>query len=134
MIIAQNKLATTTFFDEKKKLVSLYKGRVNIDLALEHLANVVEFYHSNSVNGSVADLHKLVGSYAKVMDYLVESYYPAAVKSGLKIQAYVVSQDLINENLGFRLDGLAAKFGILSSVFTSRKEAETWVDNYLDSL
>lgn len=134
MIIVQNKLATTTFYEEEKKLVSVYKGRVIIDLALEHLANVVDFYRTNSVNGSVADLHKLLGSYAKVMDYLVESYYPAAVKSGLKIQAYVVSEDLINENLGLRLDGLAAKFGIKSSVFTNRKEAEDWVDDFLKSL
>ncbi|MCB0496253.1 MAG: hypothetical protein KDC79_08955 [Cyclobacteriaceae bacterium] len=131
MIIAQNKLATSTFNDDIKLLISVYKGRVNIDLALEHLANVVEFYLTNSVKGSVADLHQLLGSYAKVFDYLVEAYYPAAVKSGLKIQAYVVSQDLINENLGFRLDDLASRFGIKSAVFTSRKEAENWVKEFL---
>lgn len=134
MIIAQNKLATTTFYPDIKLLISVYKGRVKIDLALEHLANVVEFYITNSVNGSVADLHQLLGSYAKVMDYLVESYYPAAVKSGLKIQAYVVSQDLINENLGGRLDELASKFGIKSAVFSDRKQAEAWVKYYLKTL
>lgn len=134
MIIAQNQLATTTFDLNTKLLISVYKGRVNIDWALEHLAKVVEFYSSNSVNASVADLHQLLGSYAKVLDYLVESYYPAAVKSGLKIQAYVVSQDLINENLGVRLDGLASKFGIKSAVFNNRQQGEAWVKDYLNSI
>lgn len=133
MIIAQNKLATTTFNPDTKLLISVYKGRVNIEWALEHLAKVVEFYNSNLVNGSVADLHQLLGSYAKVLDYLVESYYPAAVKSGLKIQAYVVSQDLINENLGVKLDGLASKFEIKSAVFNNRQQGEAWVNDYLNS-
>lgn len=133
MVITKNKLASTSFNESDGILTSVYKGRVKIDLALEHLANVVDFYNSNKVNGSVADLSQLVGSFAKVIDYLVESYYPSAVKSGLKVQAYVVSEDLIIENLGFKLDGLAATFNIKSAVFTNRSKAEEWVKEYLNS-
>lgn len=131
MIVAQNKLATTTFDKTRRLLESTYVGRVNIDLALEHLANVVEFYTKNEVQGSIANLSRLIGSYVKVIDYLVESYYPAATKSGLKVQAYVVSKDLINENLGNELDALAKKFGITSVVFTNKEEAEAWVNQQL---
>jgi len=127
MIIAENKLATTFFNSEEKILVSEYKGRVKIDLALEHLAQLVSFYDKNEVRGSVADLSKLHGSFAKVTDYLVASYYPTAAKNGLICQAYVVSKDLIIENLGFRLNGLANKFNIKSIVGTSRIDAEKWV-------
>lgn len=127
MIIAENKLARTFFFSEEKFLISEYKGRVKIDLALEHLAQVVSFYDKYEVKGSIADLSKLHGSFAKVTDYLVASYYPAAAKSGLQCQAYVVSKDLIIENLGFRLNGLANKFNIRSIVGTSRMDAEKWV-------
>lgn len=127
MIIAQNKSATTFFNREEKILISEYKGRVKIDLALEHLEQIVNFYTKNEVRGSVADLSKLHGSFAKVTDYLIASYYPAAAKSGLQCQAYVVSKDLIIENLGFRLNGLAVKFNIESIVGTSRIEAEKWV-------
>ena len=134
MVITENKLASTSYYETEKMLISVYKGRVNINLALEHLANVVEFYTKNTVYGSVADLSQLHGSFAKVIDYLVESYYPSAVKSGLKIQAYVVSEDLIIENLGFKLDKLASEFNIKSAVFNSRKQAETWVKDYLNSI
>lgn len=133
MVVTQNTLASTSFNESERILTSVYKGRVKIDLALEHLANVVDFYNSNKVNGSVADLSQLVGSFAKVIDFLIESYYPSAVKSGLKIQAYVVSEDLIIENLGLRLDNLAASFNIKSAVFTSRSKAEEWVKDYLNS-
>jgi len=129
MIIAKNALVTTYFNSEEKILLSEYEGRVKIDLALEHLAELVNFYNHNEVRGSVADLSKLHGSFAKVTDYLVTSYYPAASKSGLQCQAYVVSKDLIIENLGFRLNALANKFNIKSIVGTSRDNAEKWVQN-----
>ena len=127
VIIAENKLVTTFFNSEEKILVSEYKGRVKIDLALEHLAQLVRFYDENEVKGSVADLSKLHGSFAKVTDFLTTSYYPAGSKSGLQCQAYVVSNDLIIENLGFQLNALASKFGIRSIVGTSRIDAEKWV-------
>jgi len=44
MIIAQNKLGTTIYYEEEKLLVSIYKGRIIINMGLEHLASIVEFY------------------------------------------------------------------------------------------
>lgn len=56
MIIAKNKLGTTYYHKEDKILVSVYKGRAVISLALEHLANIVEYYKENKVLGAVVDL------------------------------------------------------------------------------
>jgi hypothetical protein len=131
MIITENKLATTFFDEEEKILRSVYKGRVKIDLALEHLVHLVNFYKSNKVKGSIADLSQLHGSFARVMSYLVDSYYPAAVKSGLQCQAYVVSEDLMISNLGFKLNDLAATFNIKSEVFIDNNEAEKWIKSIL---
>ena len=127
MVIHQNKLATTFFFEEEKILHSEYAGRVIIDLAFNHLVQIVNFYRANEVLGSVIDLSKLHGSFARVFEYLNDSYYPSAVASGLRCQAFVVSEDLMIANLGFRLTNLAEKFNVNSMVCTDRKEANDWV-------
>jgi len=55
------------------------------------------------------------------------TYYPSAVKSGLKCQGFVVSEDLIINNLSSKLQGMATSFNLESNVFSDRKKAEEWV-------
>ena len=131
MIIAKNNLATTSYDKENKVLVSVYDGRVRISLALEHLANIVEFYKNNEVIGSVVDVKEVHGSFAKVFEYMKESYYPIAIENGLKSQVYVVSEDLIVANLGSKLKGLATSFKLKSEVFSDRAEAEKWLKSVI---
>lgn len=127
MIIAQNKLASTFYIEEENILVSIYKGRTDIGLALEHLAKIVEFYKTNKVLGSVVDLKGLHGSFSKVFEYMKNSYYPIAIENGLKSQVYVLSQDLITNNLGLKLKEMAVSFKLKSEVFSDREEAKKWV-------
>lgn len=127
MLVAQNKLGTTVFLQEAKILVSVYKGRAHTRLALEHLAHIVEFYKSNKVLGAVVDLKEVHGSFAKVFGYMKLKLNPAAVKSGLKCQVYVLSQDLITNNLGLKLKEMAVSFKLKSEVFSDREEAKKWV-------
>ena len=112
---------------KKKTLVSVYKGRVDIDLALEHLADIVEFYKTTKIYGSVVDLKGLYGSFAKVFEYMANTYYPIAIENGLKSQVYVVSEDLIVNNLGSKLKTMATSFKLKSEVFSEREEAEKWL-------
>ncbi len=127
MIIAQNKLATTYFHQDEKILVSVYKGRAIIQLALEHLESIVGFYKTNKVLGSIVDVKEVHGSFAKVFEYMKDSYYPIAIKNGLQCQVYVVSEDLIINNLGSKLKGMATLFKLKSNIFSDRDEAEEWV-------
>ncbi len=127
MIIAQNKLGTTVYNKNNKMLVSVYKGRITIGLALEHLASIVEFYKNNEVLGSVVDIKEMYGSFAKIFEYMKETYYPVAIKSGLKCQGFVVSEDLIVNNLSSKLKEMATLFNLKSKVFSERDEAEAWI-------
>ena len=127
MIVAQNKLGTTVFLPEEKILVSVYKGRAITKLALEHLAMIVEFYKSNKVLGAVIDLKEVHGSFVNVFGYMKKKLIPIAVKSGLKCQVYVLSEDLITNNLGIKLKEMSISFNLMSEVFSDRDEAKKWV-------
>ena len=89
LTVTQNELATTSFIIDKKVLISVYKGRAKTSLILEHLTNIANFYKSNEVHGSIVDLTELFGSFAKVFKFMTDTYYPNAVKSGLKSQIFV---------------------------------------------
>ncbi len=131
MIIAQNSLGTTHYFNEYKILISVYKGRIDIDLGLEHLADIVEFYKENEVVGSVVNIKEMYGSFAKIFEYMKEHYYPAAIKSGLKCQGFVVSEDLIINNLSSKLSDMATSFKLKSKVFSDKNKAEGWVKSII---
>ncbi len=133
MIISQNQLGTTVYYQKEKILVSVYKGRITIELALDHLANIVEFYKNNEVLGSVVDIKEMYGSFAKIFEYMKGTYYPQAVKSGLKCQGFVVSEDLIINNLSSKLKGMATSFKLNSDVFSDRRRAETWVKSKMQA-
>ena len=127
MKIAQNKMGVTYFYAEHKMLVSVYKGLVDIELVIEHLKKLILFYKENDVVCSVVDISGVLGSFAKIMAFLESDYYPVAIKNGLKVQAYVASDDLIIKNLTIRLEMMASMFSIESGVFKTRVEAEEWV-------
>jgi hypothetical protein len=131
MIIAENKLGISTYNKDEKTLVSVYKGRVNIHLALEHLAKIAAFYKENEVFGAIVDIKEVYGSFAKIFGYMKETLNPAAVKSGLKCQVFVLSEDLIVKNLGIKLKEMAEYFHFKTKVFSDRKEAEVWVKKTL---
>ena len=119
MIIAKNKLGTTSYLPREKMLISVYKGRFEIDLALEQLAKIAEFYKNNHVIGSVVDVKQLYGSFVKIFPYMKDTLNPIAIKSGLKYQVYVLSEDLIVKNLGIKLKKMATSFNLTSEVFTN---------------
>lgn len=127
MLVAENSFVTTHFYPEDRLLVSVYNGRSNVELGLEHLKKVVEFYSRNEVKGSVVDISKIYGSFSKGIEFLRHSYYPMAVKSGLTCQAYIIPKDVIVENLSNKIVSLASSFIKKVSLFTDRKIGEEWV-------
>ena len=129
MIIAKNEQAITFFHKKEKILVSEYKGRANPKLAIEHLKVVSNFYSKNEVKGSIVDVSKVFGSFAKVLDYLGKEGFPNALKGGLCCLCYVVpNDDLIIQNLGDRLKFAASSYSIDVNVVKTREEAEFWVN------
>jgi hypothetical protein len=127
MLVAKNSFVVTHFYSAEKLLVSNYSGRSNVELGLEHLSRVVEFYSKNEVRGSVVDISKIFGSFTKGINFMKEHYYPVAQKSGLTCQAFVIPNDVIVETLSNQLVKMASSFIEKVKLFTDRKEAEKWV-------
>lgn len=126
MIIAKNKLVTS-FYDRVHKIVtSVYVGRVNIELALEHSENLLLFLTTNESKGMVFDVRKLYGSFAKMLDHYKE-IYPVTIKNGLRCIAYVISDDIITNNLILKFQEMGTSFNIKTSVFRKFEDAEKWV-------
>ncbi len=128
MIIAKNKLVTSTFYKEDQMLISVYKGRMSIELARDQAESLLDFYQNNWVVRSVIDISKLYGSFAKLIEYY-KMGYPTAVKSGLKCLAYVVSEDIMSNNLTAKMTYMANSFGVETNVFNSLEDATQWVKN-----
>ncbi len=127
-------MGVTNFLKEERLLISIYTGLVDINLVIEHLKKIIEFYKKNEVKGSVVDISKVLGSFAKILAFLEKNYYPVAIKSGLKVMVFVASDDLIIRNLSTRLEMMASMFNIESKVFKTKDEAEEWVKNALSKL
>lgn len=128
MIVAKDKLGVTEFFEDKKLIESTYKGRVDTTMSFDHLNKVAKFYSAHEIKGAIIDLTGLYGSFVKVMDYLSGSFYPIAQKSGLKAQAFILTDDLIIKNMASKLQGLTVKFGIEAKTFYSKEEARHWIE------
>ena len=124
-------MGITRFYEKEKLLVSVYTGLVDVDLIIEHLKQIIEFYKANEVQRSVVDISAVLGSFAKIMAFLESDYYPVAIKNGLKVQAYVASDDLIIKNLSTRLEMMASMFNVQSEVFKTRDEAEEWIKSII---
>jgi len=127
MLVVKNDQATTEFDPNLKILKSVYIGRYQKELAIGHIKKVMKFYSHNEVKGSLIDISQGYGSFAKLFEFLTTSYYPIAAKSGLSVQVYIVSSDLLSSALGEKLGYLASQFNIKSNLFVDKKEAEQWL-------
>lgn len=131
MIVAKDKLGVTEYIEDLKLIESTYKGRVDTDLSVVHLSKVAEFYSKNEIRGAVIDLRGLYGSFVKVMEYLVDTFYPIAKKSGMKAQAFVITDDIIIKTMAEKLKDVTPKFNIEARVFSTPKEARSWIDSII---
>lgn len=128
MIVVKDKLGLTEYIEEQHLIISTYKGRVDNEMSFDHLKAVISFYKEHSVTAAIIDLRELYGSFIKVMDYLGESFYPVAVKSGLKAQAFIVTDDLIIRNLTKKLESITVNFNIEAKTFASIEGAKKWIN------
>ncbi len=60
------------------------------------------------------------------MDYYRNGFL-VAVESGLKYIAYVVSDDIITQNLILKVKDMVVSFHVKVPILKSRKEAEEWL-------
>ena len=127
MIVAEDKLGKTEYVKDIKLIISTYRGRVDKAMSFDHLGKVIEFYKNNEVKYAIINLLELYGSFAPVMEYLESSFYPVAIKSGLKAQAIIVTDDLIIKNLTNKLKAITSRFSVDARTFATKEEAMKWL-------
>ena len=124
--IAENKQVTFQYDPDKKLLLSTYKGIFNFEIAKDSYNYLANLY----IVGKIADVRKLNGSFIKLMSEFKEKY-PILKERGLKAEAFVVSDDLMINNLISKLSKQLEGIGIDTYVCHTVEEAENWLDNYI---
>lgn len=128
MIAVKSGVGISTFYPEKEIIVSVFEGRVKVDVGMEHYKQLYQFHLENSIKGAVIDVSKLYGSFAKLLGFIEESYADV-VASGLTCCAYVISDDLIINNLIGKVLKIEASLQLKTAIFKDRKETEEWVNS-----
>lgn len=126
--IAENRLAKFEYDPDKKLVISTYKGIFKYDLAKEIYNSIGQ---EVSIVGKIADVRKLNGSFVKLMQEFKEKY-PVLKKRGLKAEVFVVSDDLMVNNLINKLCKQLEAMGINTHTCNSLEEANEWLNKYLD--
>ncbi len=130
MLVVKDHIGKTLFEQDTKRIISTYKGRVNKEISLVHLEKVAKFYQQNEVHTAIIDLREIYGSFVKILSYLGESFYPMAIKSGLKAQAFVITDDLIIKNLTKKIAHITDTYDVQARTFATCEEAAVWLDTF----
>ncbi|MCB0496252.1 MAG: hypothetical protein KDC79_08950 [Cyclobacteriaceae bacterium] len=132
MIICENKLGVSEFLSSQHRIICTYNGKINNDLALEHLEKILEFYRTGSpvVDVAIVDLRAVYGSYMKLMGYFTNTFYPAISKTSLKAQAVIVKDDVIVNHLARKLIYITELFSLKSRIFFNEEDAEVWLSEF----
>lgn len=104
MIICDNKFGVSEFFPEQKKVVCVYHGKADKELALKHLESILEYYKEGSRDVDFCHCrHKKHLWILYEMGYLAQTFYPAIRQTSLKAQVIVVKDDVIVNHLASKL-------------------------------
>ncbi len=127
MIVVNDQMGLTEYIESERLIISSYKGRVDHEASIAHLSAVIDFYKQHEVKAAIIDLREVFGSFFKIMEYLSDSFYPIALKSGLKAQAFVLTDDIIIKNLTKKLGIITSTFDVKSKTFATKEDAKKWL-------
>lgn len=132
MILEQNIFGISSFDKKKEVLQEQFRGRFNIDMLADHFESIENFLKSNKAKASIVDISKVYGSFAKILEYVEHSYFPTLEKSGIRYQAYIISDDLMIQNLIDKVEKLSNQFNIEIKIFYDIESANTWLQKKLN--
>lgn len=131
MILEQNNFGISSFDKKKGILQEQFRGRFNIDMLTDHFEAIDNFLKSNKAKGSIVDIGKVYGSFYKILEYVELAYFPTLERSGIRYQAYIISEDLMIQNLINRVKELSTQFNIEIQIFYDRELANSWLQEKL---
>ncbi len=126
--IDQNNLASV-YFDEDNQII-IYKtesilANQNIDKIQSLLEQCMQLPDDQITIGEIVDLTNLRGNFKKIIDFLINTYYPVMHRRGMKKAAYVISNDLLSYSL---VQDICDKNELVETkAFYDMFQAEKWV-------
>lgn len=131
MILEQNSFGISSFDKKKGILQEHFKGRFQIDMLTVHFKAIENFLSLKKAKASIVDISKVYGSFAKILEYVELAYFPTLERSGIRYQAYIISEDLMIQNLINRVKELSTQFNIEIQIFYDRELANSWLQEKL---
>ncbi len=120
-------MAQSKFDTKNAILYTRYNGKFNFKLLQQHAAHVEAISQKHEIKAIITDLRSLLGSYNKAMDYFKHKGYPMVKQAGLKLQVFVISDDIIINYLTEKLMDTLKSNNINCKCFSDDKEAKNWV-------
>ncbi len=127
VVVTDSKLCYSVYNTQSKILHSTYRGVLNKDQLIAHLNNGVVFGKENEILGSLVDLRKLHGSYYKFFEFLEFEAYPGIQRSGLHYLAFILSDDIIVNNVTKKLMEVIKRLKLEARIFTNSEEGLKWL-------
>jgi len=126
-LIYKNEVGAS-YFDPDLKILIYKSNRLIINFKIELIEDLlnqtIEKIASNFVSGEIVDLSQMRGNFRKVLNYLINDYYPKMGKYGMKKCAYLVPDDIISENL---IKSLSEQNKTTTKAFKDFDTAKNWV-------
>lgn len=130
-LIFSNKMGDIYYFPERKILSTVYNGLVEYDLFAEIIKVVNETAKNEGIHGALADVSKLRGSFHRLLQYMEDIGFPHLVDYGLRVQAQVISDDLMMKNLISKVNEILTSLGVKHKTFEDQEEGYKWFSRQL---
>ena len=126
-LIYRNELGAS-YYDPSVKILVYRSNRLfannRTELIKDLLDHTAKFMHEKYVSGEIFDLSELRGNFRRILNYLVEEYYPEMKTIGMEKSAYIISNDIIINNL---VEILTDINKTKTRAFTEYEKAKTWL-------
>lgn len=126
-LVYQNELGSS-YYDPVQKILVYKSNRLyannKTELIKDLLDHTADFIHQKYVAGEIFDISELRGNFRRILNYLLEEYYPEMKSRGMKKSAYVIPNDIIIDNL---VEVLTNKNKTRTRSFREYDKAKSWV-------
>ncbi|MEN8248769.1 MAG: hypothetical protein ABFS32_07535 [Bacteroidota bacterium] len=125
--VTDNKTCYSYYNPKTKTIHTTFKGIVDLSLMKEHIANVRRLSKEDKVLGTVVDFRQLRGSFVKLIEHLGKEVQPELQARGFNTKAFVITDDLIINNLTQKLTDTFRQQKANVRVFNDIDIANEWL-------
>ncbi len=130
-LILSNKMADIYYFPANKMIIAIYHGLVDYTLFKDIISVVNTTAIEQGISGGLSDVTQLRGSYQRFLEYMEDTGFPLLIENGFRVQAQIISDDLIMINLSEKVEKIMISLGVNFKSFRERSEGKEWLKKEL---